>query len=82
MEQIKVGDVVQLKSGGPFMTVASVGSRSGEPKAYCDWFVEGTKQCTGGFPLTSLKVMREDTSGRGGLSGEAGLSGGPDSWMR
>ena len=58
MAEIKAGDVVQLKSGGPKMTVSQVGKASmgGEMlRAWCDWF-EGTKKMDGNFPLTSLKI--------------------------
>ena len=37
-DQIKVGDVVQLKSGGPKMTVASIDEKG---RAWCSWFVNG-----------------------------------------
>jgi uncharacterized protein YodC (DUF2158 family) len=33
MEDIKVGDVVQLNSGGPKMTVASINPRSYDPES-------------------------------------------------
>jgi uncharacterized protein YodC (DUF2158 family) len=58
MSEIKAGDIVQLKSGGPKMTVSQVGTSMGGSalKAWCDWF-EGTKQMEGNFPLTSLKVV-------------------------
>ncbi len=58
MDEIKVGDVVELKSGGPKMTVSQVSTTMGSTtlKAWCDWF-EGTKKMQGSFPLTSLKVI-------------------------
>jgi len=58
MAEIKEGNVVQLKSGGPKMTVSQVGTTMGSEtlKAWCDWF-EGTKKMDGNFPLTSLKVV-------------------------
>lgn len=37
MAQFKVGDVVQLKSGGPKMTVAEVLS---DGKLWCQWFIK------------------------------------------
>lgn len=83
MEQIKAGDVVQLKSGGPRMTVSSVHVWQGRQEANCDWF-EGMKQCSGSFPLTSLKIVAEEHLRGGRSAAEVGLSGGDPSsaWMR
>lgn len=53
-DQISVGDVVTLKSGGPTMTVNTIGDHYGTLTAWCDWF-DGKKQCNGTFPVTSLK---------------------------
>ena len=52
MEQkIKKGDVVELKSGGPDMTV----DYCGENLSDCSWFVEGQlKQAS--FQISSLKL--------------------------
>lgn len=60
MAEIKAGDVVQLKSGGPRMTVSTVSTTMGGTTlhAWCDWF-EGTKKMEGHFPLTSLRVVNE-----------------------
>ncbi|WP_116654463.1 YodC family protein [Pelagibacterium sediminicola] len=61
-DEIKLGDVVQLKSGGPKMTVANIdryGYDSTE-SARCDWFVankEPWKKEDGIFPLHSLKKV-------------------------
>jgi uncharacterized protein YodC (DUF2158 family) len=49
MEQgdFKPGDLVQLKSGGPLMTVEQVGQRAmtGEDTVWCVWFEKiGNKQ--------------------------------------
>jgi len=52
-DQIKAGGVVQLKSGGPYMTVNSVGDHYGTLSAWCVWF-DKTKQVTGVFPVNSL----------------------------
>jgi uncharacterized protein YodC (DUF2158 family) len=59
MNEIKVGDVVQLKSGGPKMTVSQTGNTAfGDTvvHAWCDWF-EGNKKMDGVFPLTSLRAV-------------------------
>ena len=55
-DQFKVGDVVQLKSGGPKMTVTQVGNHElYGPTVWCVWFV-GTKQEKGTFPPGSLQT--------------------------
>lgn len=55
--EFKAGDVVQLKSGGPKMTIADIGhysiTGSTEIKARCVWF-EGTKQKEHVFDLEVL----------------------------
>ena len=48
--EIKVGDVVRLKSGGPAMTVTAID----EQKAFCEWF-ESTEQHQGTFVLAALE---------------------------
>ena len=55
---IKPGDVVQLKSGGPAMTVSKVGTLRGTPSAWCNWF-EGVKIHSKAFSLASL-IPHED----------------------
>ncbi len=59
-EQFKSGDVVQLKSGGPKMTIAKLHEWQGQMEANCDWF-EGTKMQSGSFPLSSLKFPEQPT---------------------
>jgi uncharacterized protein YodC (DUF2158 family) len=57
---IKKGSVVQLKSGGPHMTVAWVQEEDGETIAYCDWFIQDKapwKHEGRAFQLTSLKLL-------------------------
>ncbi len=54
-DEFEPGDVVQLKSGGPKMTVARVfTSTKGERLAHCEWFVDGKKQFDN-FSLSSLE---------------------------
>lgn len=46
MHQFTVGDVVQLKSGGPLMTIHAIGDYSPtgpNPGALCVWFDERKK---------------------------------------
>lgn len=54
MNGIKPGDTVELKSGGPVMTVDKIFDWNGVPTAKCDWF-DGAKATYGNFPVTSLK---------------------------
>lgn len=57
-EQIKKGDVVQLKSGGPKMTVEKIEPWNGEQRAWCLWF-DGKKKTNGVFSLESLEHTTE-----------------------
>ena len=50
-----VGDTVQLKSGGPDMTVTRIGTAGGEPMVWCAWF-EGSK-CLSGNILNPLNRL-------------------------
>jgi len=53
MSAFAVGNIVELKSGGPKMTVTHVG-----PTAIrCVWF-EGTKKMQGDFPPDALQIAR------------------------
>ena len=62
-EQIQVGDLVELKSGGPDMTVEKIyEGANGEQRAACQWF-DGVKPMSGAFPLTSLKPASKPHSG-------------------
>jgi uncharacterized protein YodC (DUF2158 family) len=61
-DEIKEGAVVQLRSGGPKMTVSWVGDEFGTMTAICNWFVQDKapwKKDKGRFPVTSLKVVAE-----------------------
>ncbi|MCH7905301.1 MAG: DUF2158 domain-containing protein [Armatimonadetes bacterium] len=55
---IKAGDTVRLKSGGPTMTVDSIGDYMGSRLANCIWF-SGTKKQTGQFAPDSLEKSAE-----------------------
>lgn len=54
LEEIKKGELVVLKSGGPTMTVTSVGDHWGEQTAWCSWF-DGKKPENATFPVVALK---------------------------
>lgn len=54
-DEFKLGDVVQLKSGGPQMTVSHLYTTTKqERRAQCEWFVDGKKQYDN-FPVSSLQ---------------------------
>ena len=50
-EEFNVGDVVQLKSGGPRMTVVD---RSHDGDLICQWFDQKEEQQRGVFPPASV----------------------------
>ncbi len=54
---LKVGDVVQLNSGGPKMTISYV--ISGEFR--CFWFLEGQK-LQADFPVASVHIIENSAS--------------------
>ena len=54
----KVGDTVQLRSGGPIMTVTSVGNDFGQPIVWCAWF-DGAMQRSDHFPIDAVKDSPE-----------------------
>ena len=51
MLKFEVGAVVQLKSGGPAMTIKWIENE----EAYCQWFT-GDKVAGESFPLHSIKL--------------------------
>ena len=61
MSEIKEGSVVQLKSGGPQMTVRWVEDEYGTMMVNCDWFIQDKapwKHENKTFALTSLKLLQ------------------------
>jgi uncharacterized protein YodC (DUF2158 family) len=56
-EGIEPGAVVRLKSGGPSMTVSSVGDNWGEPGVWCDWFDEKQNPQTKVFKPHQLELV-------------------------
>ena len=58
MEDLKIGDVVHLKSGGPEMTIADIrdysSSRDG---AFCEWF-DGKEKKSAVFSLRTLEKYK------------------------
>ena len=59
--EIKAGDIVVLKSGGPAMTVSEVGYEqgyeSGPESAWCDWFDDKKQPQRKVFRLSSLQLF-------------------------
>jgi uncharacterized protein YodC (DUF2158 family) len=53
-DELKPGDIVQYRSGGPKMTVTSVGTILGVLRAWCTWSEGGETQNTV-FPVESLE---------------------------
>lgn len=52
-QKLKIGDIVQLKSGGPKMTVREPSSTPGG-FIHCQWFA-GSKLESGAFPEDSIE---------------------------
>ena len=54
------GDIVQLKSGGPKMTITRIidGALSHESAADCAWFLKTGELNVGHFPLVALRKVR------------------------
>jgi uncharacterized protein YodC (DUF2158 family) len=42
-EKFKSGDIVQLRSGGPVMTVVEYGTFGTKPKYQCRWFGDNAR---------------------------------------
>lgn len=59
--EIKAGDVVKLKSGGPTMTVSEIGYEqgyeNGPQSAWCDWFDDKNQPQTKVFKLSALQLF-------------------------
>lgn len=62
--EIQPGDVVQLKSGGPMMTVAMVGEAqtTGEMTVWCEWFDEKKQAQKGTFSLIAVNKTDQQES--------------------
>lgn len=60
---LKIGDVVQLKSGSPRMTVTKLGLVGGSEAIICSWF-DGMQQHHGSFPPDALELSPQPASAR------------------
>ena len=61
MADIKIGDTVEPKAGGPMMTVEKLEEVYGVMTVWCQWFEEAKgpkKSTTSAFPLSALKRIR------------------------
>jgi uncharacterized protein YodC (DUF2158 family) len=56
MEQLQQGDIAELKSGGPKMTILSLDGSSGE--AMCVWF-EGKNRNEEIFDVAALRKVHQ-----------------------
>ncbi len=63
MAEIKAGDVVQLKSGSPKMTVERVEQSEVPPYAVCSWFDSKGQPQSGTYNLSSLVISNESSFG-------------------
>ncbi len=64
MEEIKAGDVVQLKSGGTKMTVESIEEYGENKVAKCSWFVK-TEYKSENIFVIALKKYENPQPSRG-----------------
>jgi uncharacterized protein YodC (DUF2158 family) len=55
MMTFQIGDTVELKSGGPAMTIASLDSSMGVQSAHCQWFDRNGNIQHHFYSVTSLK---------------------------
>ncbi len=58
MNELKVGMIVQLKSGGPQMTVVKIDPKY-EGSIFCRWY-SGDKFEREGFPPEALEIIKEE----------------------
>jgi len=58
-DEIAVGDVIRLKSGGPKMTVVTIGTTQfdSEPSVWCEWFDEKNKAQEKTFHLVAVEKV-------------------------
>ena len=60
MVSFQIGDTVELKSGGPAMTIASLDSAMGVLSAHCQWFDRNGTIQHHFYSVTSLKPCNVD----------------------
>jgi len=55
MNEIRVGDVVWLNSGGPAMTVVTIYGEGDDRRADCSWVAEDGRTMSHTFPVVCLR---------------------------
>lgn len=55
-EAIKIGDVVQLKSGGPEMTVYHIDNYQGTDRCFCVWIDASGKEQRTNYPFAACQI--------------------------
>jgi uncharacterized protein YodC (DUF2158 family) len=60
-EELRVGDIVRLKSGGPEMTIEYIGKFVVKDGAKCVWF-DGKKRYEDIFPLPTLSLVKRSSA--------------------
>lgn len=59
MPEIKKGDVVRLRGGGPIMTVTEVANNSsGKLSVWTVWF-DGAKENRGTYPVEAVELFEQ-----------------------
>ena len=56
-QAIKIGDVVQLKSGGPKMTVVYVDNLEGTDRCFCVWIDDSGKEQRKNYPFAACQIV-------------------------
>ena len=63
MDELKTGDVVQLKSGGPHMTITQVGVPAYQTKecCWCTWISSKGESKTEVYPPEALQLVPDNS---------------------
>lgn len=54
--EFKIGDVVQLKSGGPKMTVIHIDNLEGTDRCFCVWIDASENEQRKNYPLAAVQI--------------------------
>ena len=58
----KPGDIVQLISGGPRMTITQMGAEAPDQMVWCVW-TKGEKRIADAFPVSALMLTPDSPAG-------------------